>query len=159
MAQFSGKVAFITGGNSGIGRAAALAFAREGAKVAVVARRAAPAEQVVAEIRAAGGEAAFFAADVTDEAQVEQAVRSTVETLGRLDIAFNNAGTWRPAPFADVTADLWHDELEVNLTSVFFSMKHEVPVMEDQGGGVIVNNASVLGIVGVGGGLTPFVAA
>jgi NAD(P)-dependent dehydrogenase (short-subunit alcohol dehydrogenase family) len=159
MAQFDKKVAFITGGNSGIGRAAALAFTREGAKVAVVARRPEPGEQVVAEIRDAGGEATFIAADVTDEPEVAQAVRSTIDAFGRLDIAFNSAGTWHPMPFAHVTTELWRDELEVNLTSVFLSMKHELPVMERQGRGVIVNTASILGVVGVGGGLAPYVAA
>ena len=159
MGQFDGRTVLVTGGNSGIGRAAALGFAREGAAVAVLGRRLEQCDAVVAEIAGSGGRAIAIAADVTVEDDVRDAVQRTVAELGGLDVAFNNAGTWTPAPFADVTADSWRRELEVNLTSVFYSLKYELPVMKERGAGVIINNASVLGMVGVGGGLAPYVAA
>lgn len=158
MGRFEDKVVLITGGSSGIGRATALAFAEEGARVAVVARRPGAGEQVAQAIRDEGGEARFLAADVTREEDVERMVDGVVDAFGGLDVAFNNAGTWSPAPFAHVTTPDWHRELDVNLTSVFLSMKHELPALERRGGGVIINNASVLGLVGVGG-LAPYVAA
>ncbi len=158
MGQFDGRVVLVTGGNSGIGRAAAIAFAREGAAVAVLGRRADACDAVVREIGADGGHAIAVPADVTIEHEVAAAVERTVDELGGLDVAFNNAGTWTAAPFADVTAEAWRRELEVNLTSVFLSLRHELPVMKRRGGGVVVNNASVLGTVGVAG-LAPYVAA
>ena len=159
MGEFEGRVAFVTGGNSGIGRAAAVAFGREGASVAVVARRRVEGEAAASEVRAAGGQAIFIGADVTIEEEVRSAVETAVGAFGGIDIAFNNAGTWTPAPFAEVSTELWEREIAVNLTSVFLSMRHEIPAMERRGGGVIVNNASVLGLVGVGAGLAPYVAA
>jgi NAD(P)-dependent dehydrogenase (short-subunit alcohol dehydrogenase family) len=159
MAMFQQKVAFITGATSGIGRAAAAAFGREGARVVLVGRRSEEGEAAAAEIRALGGEATFVPADVTVEEEVREAVRAARETFGGIDIAFNNAGTWTPSPFATVTSDLWRREIDTNLTSVYLSMKHEIPAMEERGGGTIINNASVLGLVGVGAGLAPYVAA
>ena len=149
----------VTGASSGIGRAAALRFAREGAAVAVLGRRREQCDAVVTEIAGSGGRAIAIAADVAVDDDVRDAVGRTVAELGGLDVAFNNAGTWTPAPFADVTAEMWRRELDANLTSVFHSLRHELPVMKRQGGGVIINNASVLGMVGVGGGLAPYVAA
>jgi NAD(P)-dependent dehydrogenase (short-subunit alcohol dehydrogenase family) len=159
MGQFDGKGVLITGGSSGIGRATALAFAREGAAVAVLGRRVEQCEAVVREVAGAGGRAIAIGADATVEDDVRGAVERTVAELGSLDVAFNNAGTWTPAPFAQVTDALWRAELEANLTSVFYALKHELPAMKAAGGGVIVNNASILGVVGVGGGLAPYVAA
>lgn len=159
MGQFEGKVVFITGASSGIGRAAAVAFGREGASVALVARRRLEGEQAAAEVRAGGGQAVFIGADVTVEDEVRSAVDTAEREFGGIDVAFNNAGTWQPSPFAQVSTELWRREIDVNLTSVYLSMKYEIPAMERRGGGVILNNASVLGLVGVGAGLAPYVAA
>lgn len=158
MAQFDDKAVLVTGGNSGIGRATAIAFAREGAAVAVLGRREDSCDAVVREIAETGGRAIAIPADMTVEVDVERAIARVVDELGGLDVAFNNAGSWTPAPFADVSTDLWQRELDVNLTSVYYSLKYELPVMKPSGG-AIVNNASVLGLVGVGGGLAPYIAA
>lgn len=158
MSEFEGRSVLITGGNSGIGEATALAFGRNGARVAVIGRRTKANETVAARVREAGGQAIAVTADVTVEEHVQSAVRSTVEAFGGIDVAVNNAGTWRPGPFAAVTAEMWADELDANLTSVYYCMRHELPVMAEQGRGVILNNASVLGLVGTPG-LAPYVAA
>lgn len=161
MVRFGGKVALVTGGNSGMGHAAALAFAREGARVVVAARREAEGRETVAEIEEAGGEALFVGTDVTEEGEVEDLVARTLTAYGRLDAAFNNAGGGRSSgDLADQTEADWRSQTDLNLTSVFFSVKHEIPAMlETAGGGAIVNNASQLGLVGSAGGLAPYVAA
>ena len=160
MGRFDGKVALVTGGNSGIGRATAVAFGREGASVVVAARREDEGEATVREIGEVGGEALFVATDVTRESEVEALVARTLEAYGRLDVAFNNAGGGRSlGPLVDQTEESWRAEIDLNLTSVFFSMKHEIPAMLESGGGAIVNNASQLGLVGIGGGAAPYVAA
>jgi NAD(P)-dependent dehydrogenase (short-subunit alcohol dehydrogenase family) len=159
VSRFAGKVAFITGGSSGIGRATAIAFAREGAHVIVSARRVEPCEQAVAEIRAAGGAADAVAADVTDEDSVARAIARAGELAGGIDIAFNNAGAWEYRPIDEVDADLWQRQIAVNLTGVFHSIKHQIPALRARGGGVIVNNASVAGLVGTDAGLAPYAAA
>lgn len=159
MAQFDDKAVLVTGGNSGIGRATAIAFAREGATVAVLGRREDSCDAVVRAIVETGGRAIAIPADMTVELDVERAIARVVDELGGLDVAFNNAGSWTPAPFDDVSTDLWRRELDVNLTSVYYSLKYELPVMKPRGGGIIINNASVLGLVGVGGGLAAYAAA
>lgn len=137
------KVALVTGGGSGIGQAAAVLFARKGAKVAVADRNADGGAETAAMIKAEGGECRFFAVDVTDEAQVEGLVASTVSEFGRLDCAFNNAGITHPSRlFHELTLDQWNEMIAVNLTSVFLCMKHEIIQMLAQGGGAIVNTAS-----------------
>lgn len=158
MTGFQDRSVFITGGNSGIGEASALAFGRAGAQVAVVGRRQQANERVARQVRDAGGQAIAVTADVTDEQQVRSAVQATVDAFGSVDIAINNAGTWTPAPFAQITPQAWSHELEANLTSVYLSMRHQLPVMTEQGSGVIINNASVLGLVGTAG-LSAYVAA
>jgi NAD(P)-dependent dehydrogenase (short-subunit alcohol dehydrogenase family) len=158
VSDFQDRSVFVSGGNSGIGAAAALAFGRAGGRVAVVGRRRQANEEVAAQVRDAGGQAIAVQADVTDEQQVRSAVRATVEAFGSLDIAINNAGTWTPAPFAEITPAAWTSELDANLTSVYLSMRHQLPVMTEQGSGVIINNASVLGLVGTAG-LSAYVAA
>jgi NAD(P)-dependent dehydrogenase (short-subunit alcohol dehydrogenase family) len=153
----AGKSALVTGGASGIGRATALAFAREGAQVAVADLTVERAHQAADEIAAQGGRAIALAVDVTDDAAVGAAVAATVAAFGRLDCAFNNAGI---APYqvnsAAVTAgDLeeanWLRLIDVNLNGVWRCLRHEVRQMRAQGGGVIVNTASIAGKLGLPG--------
>ena len=149
MASLAGRVALVTGGASGIGRAAALAFAREGARVAVSDVAAEGGDETVRLIKAAGGEACFVRADVSREADVTAMVDETVRRFGRLDCAFNNAGVpGEQARTADYGAETWARVLAVNLTGVWLCMKHEIPRMLAQGGGAIVNTASVAGLQG-----------
>ncbi|NKB69889.1 MAG: glucose 1-dehydrogenase [Candidatus Latescibacteria bacterium] len=149
--KLEGKVAIVTGGSSGIGRATACALAEAGAKVAVSARRQSEGEQTVELIKEAGGEALFVRADVAAEADCERTVERTLEAFGRLDCAFNNAGTSGRGGTLDTELADWNRVLTVNLTGVMLSMKYQIPPMIEQGGGAIVNNASVLGLVGLGG--------
>lgn len=145
----SGKVVVVTGGGSGIGRAAALAFAREGARVVIADRDGAAAASAVAEIKEHGGEAIGVCADVTKSADVEHMVATAVEQYGGLDCAFNNAGmVGSTAGVVETTEADWQHVIATNLTSVWLSMKHEIPEMLKRGRGVIVNNGSVIGLVG-----------
>ncbi|MBM3947736.1 MAG: SDR family oxidoreductase [SAR202 cluster bacterium] len=143
------KVALITGGNKGLGRATALAMAREGAKVVVSARGEEAGHETVEAIRKKGGEAVFVRCDVTRPQEIEALVRATVETYGRLDCAFNNAG-FEGSRFriADLPVEVWDEVMDVNLKGVWLSMKYELPQMVKQGGGVIVNMSSNAGVVG-----------
>jgi NAD(P)-dependent dehydrogenase (short-subunit alcohol dehydrogenase family) len=152
-----GKSALITGAASGIGRAAALAFAREGAWVAAADRNLDVARSTVAAIEAQGGQAVAIACDVTEDAQVAAMVAAAVEAFGSLDCAFNNAGI---APYqlnsggvlaGDLEEASWLGLIDVNLHGVWRCLRHEVAQMRKQGGGAIVNTASVLGLVGSGG--------
>ncbi len=148
-----GKVALVTGGSSGIGRAAALAFARAGAKVVIGNRRLAEGEETVRLVRDAGGEATLFKTDVTRAAEVEALVSKAVDAYGRLDCAFNNSGTTGVmARTAECTEENWDHVLTLNLKGVWLCMKYELLQMLKQGGGAIVNNASVAGMVGLRGG-------
>jgi NAD(P)-dependent dehydrogenase (short-subunit alcohol dehydrogenase family) len=142
-----GKTALVTGGASGIGRAAALAFAREGAKVAVADLKAEEGAAVAAAIRADGGEAIFIRTDVTSEADVQKMIRTTVDTFGRLDSAFNNAGfNGIAGTVASISEADWHRMMDINATSVYLCMKYEVPEMIARGGGAIVNTSSGMGL-------------
>ncbi|MHC0429837.1 SDR family NAD(P)-dependent oxidoreductase [Streptomyces sp. O3] len=145
-ARFFGKAVLVTGGGSGLGRAIALAFAAEGARVVVAGRTAAALDATVALIDQAGGEAAAVTADVTRAADVRTLVRETVTRFGALDIAVNNAGVLRGAvPVADVSEEDWDTVLRTNVTGVWLAMKHEINEMRASGGGVIVNISSNLG--------------
>jgi NAD(P)-dependent dehydrogenase (short-subunit alcohol dehydrogenase family) len=156
---FAGRVALVTGGGSGIGRATALAFAREGAKVVVADVDAAGGAETVDQARAASNEATFVRADVSSEADVAAMVAATVAAYGRLDCAFNNAGIGGGRkPVHEWSADDFNRVLAVNLTGVWLCMKHELPVMLKSGGGSIVNNASVAGLRG-SPTLAPYVAS
>ncbi len=144
-ARFTGKVALISGGGSGIGRATALAFAREGAAVVVAGRNAEPLAETVKLIEAEGGRADAVSADVSSSRDVARLVATTVERHGGLHIAFNNAGVMEAGPLADMEEAAWVRLISVNLTGVFLSMKHQIAHMRDNGGGVIINTASNLG--------------
>lgn len=147
--RFKDKVVLITGATSGIGKATAYAFAREGANIFFCGRRANLGEQNVREIQAFGGQAAFMSADVRNERDVKAFIDGCVEKYGRIDIAFNNAGIEsKPFTIAEQSLQDWTNIIMTNATGVFLSMKYELPVMLKQGGGVIVNNASVSGHVG-----------
>jgi NAD(P)-dependent dehydrogenase (short-subunit alcohol dehydrogenase family) len=150
--RVDGKVALITGAGSGIGRATALAFAKEGAKVVIADIVVAGGEETVRIIKGAGGEAIFVKTDVTRAAEVEALIKKTVETYGRLDCAFNNAGIeGEMAPTADCTEENWDRVVNIDLKGVWLCMKYEIPQMLQQGGGAIVNTASVAGLVGFQG--------
>lgn len=154
------KVAFITGGNSGIGKVTALAFIREEAKVAICARRQKEGDEVVREIKGMGGEAIFITTDVRVPEQVEAAVKKTVDTFGRLDFAFNNAGILNQlGPIDQLSLEEWNDSIATNLTGVWLSMKYEIPQMVKQGGGVIVNNSSTHGLISTPFGVSPYDAS
>ena len=150
--ELSGKVALVTGAGGGIGRAAALLFARRGARVAVAAVAGDRAEAVAREIRAAGGEARGIRADVAVAAQVREMVEAAGAAWGRLDCAYNNAGIASPAhPVAEMPDELWQRSIDVMLTGVFLCMKHEIPRILASGGGAIVNCASGAGLIGFPG--------
>lgn len=152
MRGIQGKVAVVTGGSSGIGRATALTLAREGAKVVVADIDAECGELVANEIRQMGGEARFVKTDVSSAADVEALINTAVEAYGGLDFAVNNAGIGGVlASTADYEESAWQRVLDINLTGVWLCMKHEIPPMLERGGGVIVNMASILGRVGFAG--------
>lgn len=145
-ASMSGKVALVTGGNSGIGRATAIAFAREGARVVIAGRNEERGQAVVREIGAAGGECAWLHCDVAQVAQVQALVEATVAKYGRLDFAFNNAGSGAGGNWlAEVVEEDWDKTIDGYLKSVWACMKYEIAVMLKAGGGAIVNNSSADG--------------
>lgn len=146
------KVTLVTGASSGIGRAVALTWAREGAKVVVSDIHAEAGEETAALVRAQGGNALFVAADVGNPADCEALVARVVEKYGRLDVACNNAGIGGPnAPTADYPLDGWAQVININLSGVFYGMKYQIAAMLKTGGGSIVNMASILGAVGFAG--------
>ena len=148
--SFTSKVALVTGGNSGIGRAIALAFAEQGAKVVIAARRVVDSEETVAMIRDAGGEAMFVQTDVSQTADVKAMVATCIREYGQLDIAVNNAGIEGTpmVPTAEYDEAVWRQVIDINLTGVFLCMKYEIPEMLSRGQGCIVNMSSVAGLIG-----------
>jgi NAD(P)-dependent dehydrogenase (short-subunit alcohol dehydrogenase family) len=163
--RVEGKVALVTGGASGIGRATALTFAREGAKLVIADLNEDGGRQTVHMVTEQGGDAIFVKTDVTQATAVEALISKAVETYGRLDCAHNNAGISGAGIGGDLrmlTAEYpeerWHQVLAINLTGVWLCMKYEIPQMLTQGGGAIVNTASVAGLVG-SVGLSAYVAS
>ena len=155
----SGKVALVTGGSSGIGRATALVFAGQGARVVVADVGVDGGEETVSLIRNAGGEATFVKTDVTQAVDIENLIHKTVETYGQLDCAFNNAGIAGDLSLtADCSEEHWNRVISINLRGVWLCMKHEITHMLTHGSGAIVNTASVLGLVGMIGQIA-YVAA
>jgi len=146
--KLEGKVALITGAASGIGRATALLFAREGARVVVADMNEAGGRDTVETIRQQGGEAIFVPVDVTRAADVKRMVDTAVETYGRLDVLFNNAGIAHRAAVDECSEEDWDRVIAINLKGVFLGCKYAVPVMKQQGGGTIINTASGAGLVG-----------
>jgi NAD(P)-dependent dehydrogenase (short-subunit alcohol dehydrogenase family) len=150
--SYAGKVAFVTGAANGIGRAAALAFAREGASVAVADISERGNQETARMIEEAGGRALAVKCDVSRDDDVKTALEKTVEAFGRLDFAFNNAGVEQPVtPAADLTEKEWDRIVDINLRGAFLCMKHEIPLMLKQGGGAIVNTSSGAGVKGIAG--------
>lgn len=152
MGRLEGRVSLITGAGAGIGRATALLFAREGARVMVADFLPAGGQETVNQIREAGGEAAFVEADVSQSVDVQRMVNRTVETFGRLDILFNNAGIQGKFTMtADVPEETWDRIFATDIKSVFLGSKYAIPVMLQQGGGVIISTASAAGVIGLPG--------
>ncbi len=146
MSRLAGKVAIVTGASSGIGRETAKLFAREGAKVVVGARRQAELDSLIDEIKGAGGQAVALAGDVQSEDYAAALVAKAVQEFGKLDIAFNNAGTIGPAgPTVGIAEKDWSQTLAVNLTSAFLGAKHQIPEMLKQGGGSIIFTSTFVG--------------
>jgi NAD(P)-dependent dehydrogenase (short-subunit alcohol dehydrogenase family) len=156
-----GKVALVTGGASGIGRATALTFAREGAKLIIADMNADGGQQTVHMITENGGEAIFVQTDVTQATAVEALISKAVEIYGRLDCAHNNAGIAGRirAPLHECPEDVWDQVLDINLKGVWLCMKYEIIQMLTQGGGTIVNTASIMGLVGSWSGTAAYNAS
>jgi NAD(P)-dependent dehydrogenase (short-subunit alcohol dehydrogenase family) len=146
---FENKVALVTGGASGIGEACVLTFARRGAKVVVADFNRQLGEKVIASVKQAGGEGIFQHVDVSKPESVEKMITDTVAAYGRLDIAVNNAGIGgEQNPTGEYSITGWQQVIDVNLNGVFYCMRYQIPQMVRQGGGAIVNMASILGAVG-----------
>ena len=157
--DFSGKVALITGGGGGLGRAAALGFAARGAHVVIVDHDATLGQGSVDVLRQQGREARFIPADVTRSADVQAYVASTLEQFGRIDCFFNNAGIeGSVSPIYDYAEEMFDRVIAVNLRGVFLGMKYVLPVMLRQGAGAVVNTASIAGLVG-GAGMSAYTAS
>lgn len=144
----AGKVALITGGASGIGRASALLFAREGANLAIADLNHAAAEEIAAEIRHRGGDSTFIAADMTKNDDCARVVRHTIEEFGAIHVLFNNAGIIRRAAVTELSEEDWDRVMAVNVKAMFLMSKHVIPIMQKGGGGSIINMASGWGLSG-----------
>ena len=147
--RLAGKVALVTGAGAGIGQATAELFAREGASVAVVDLNAQTAQQTADNIVKAGGKAIVAQADVSDEAAVQRMFAQTIQAFGKLNIVFNNAGIVKQGPVEASSLEDWNAQIATTLTSVFLGCKYAIPLLRAQGGGVIINMASVAGQMGI----------
>ncbi|MBE6010980.1 MAG: glucose 1-dehydrogenase [Lachnospiraceae bacterium] len=145
MMKLKGKVAIVTGSTSGMGRATALLFAREGAKVVVTGRNEERAKEVVDEIKAEGHEATYVIVDMVDLDSVKKIVDVAVDTYGTVDILFNNAGLLSVTPLTQLTMKEWHDVMNVNLTAPLYLTQLVAPIMKEKGHGIIINTSSVAG--------------
>lgn len=147
------KVALVIGATSGIGKAAAMEFAKEGDRVVLAARREVEGAKIVKEIENQGGEAIFIKTDVADEAQVKQAIATTMKTYNRLDVAFNNAGIegTMGKSLADLSDNDYRQMFDINVGGVFYGMKYQIPAMLESGGGSIINTASIFSQIGMSG--------
>jgi NAD(P)-dependent dehydrogenase (short-subunit alcohol dehydrogenase family) len=151
--RFTDKIVLVTGAANGIGRAAAIAFATEGARVAILDRTEDGLKKTEAAVKRVGGEVMPIVCDVSLPEQVEAAIKQVTERYGRLDVAFNNAGVEnKAAPLHEIELEEWDRILGINLRGTFMCMKHEIAQMVRQGGGVVVNTSSGAGICGVAGG-------
>jgi NAD(P)-dependent dehydrogenase (short-subunit alcohol dehydrogenase family) len=160
MNRLTSKVAIVTGASSGIGRAAALLFAAEGAKVVVAARRAVELRALVADIERAGGIAIAVAGDVRDDAHHRALVAAATEHFGGLDIAFDNAGaTGQLGPIADLPEAAWRDTVDTNLTAAFLAARHQIPALIARGGGALVFTSSFVGTTAGMPGMAAYAAA
>jgi NAD(P)-dependent dehydrogenase (short-subunit alcohol dehydrogenase family) len=148
--KLEGKVALITGGNRGIGEAMVRLFSQEGAKVVFVGRRAELGQRIERELRDQGREVTFLATDVTDEANVAEAIRLTLDTYGRLDIVVNNAGIAPAAPVESMDVEVWDQLMACNVRSMFLVSKHAIPALRETRGSII-NLGSTFGTVGAAG--------
>ncbi|MCA9858581.1 MAG: SDR family NAD(P)-dependent oxidoreductase, partial [Thermomicrobiales bacterium] len=150
--RFDGKVAFITGAGNGIGRAAAVAFAREGASVAVADIAEQDGQETARQIETAGGTAFAVPCNVRRSEEIQRALQMTIERFGRLDIAFNNAGIEQPfAALADIGEEEWTRLIDIDLRGVFLGMKYQIPLLQQYDGGAIVNTSSGAGLKGFKG--------
>ncbi|MEE9230748.1 MAG: glucose 1-dehydrogenase [Acidobacteriota bacterium] len=158
MKTFEGKVVIVTGASSGLGEAAALKFAREGAKVVIAARREDKSQKIVHQIEALGGEGLFIRTDVTKRADIEALVNGTVAKFGKLDCAVNNAGITGPVmvPLAEIEEEAWDELMNTNLKAVWMCMKYEILAMLKQGKGAIVNISSIYGFKPSDVGAAPY---
>ncbi len=160
MKRFENKVVVVTGGTSGIGKATARAFANEGAIVVIAGRRVEKGEAVVSEIVNAGGIASFIRTDISKSSDLEVLIRKTMDEFGRLDCAFNNAGTAEaPSSITELTEDEWDRVLNTNLKGVWLSMKYQIPAMLKNGGGSIVNMSSIYGLKGTSMPVPAYIAS
>ena len=146
--RLEGKVALITGGTSGIGRATAIRFSGEGAAVAITGRNAERGEQVVKDIVENGGEALFIRSDVRNAEDCHQAVEQTLERFGKIDVLFNNAGVFHPKSVPDCTEEEWDETIDSSLKGAFLMSKYTLPSMIERGSGSIIHTSSGWGILG-----------
>ncbi|NLI62985.1 MAG: glucose 1-dehydrogenase [Methanosarcinaceae archaeon] len=151
MKRLNGKVAIVTGSTSGMGRASAILFAKEGAKVVVTGRNESRAQEVVNEIKEAGGDAIYVIADTSKKEDLDKIVDETLKAYKTVDILFNNAGSLSLSPFMEIKCDEWEKSFKVNVDAALILTKKVAPIMKAKGKGVIINTSSVAGLMGYHG--------